>query len=158
MGSWWLCSLCKQATKVVTWLATLHFTSYGARCIVRSIDWSYQALAPISLSWLYSFYCSGGEQTPNLFILKVHEGWESEIKTLNVLCMTLNCIWWCGASSEALGNVEYPFIVITPKFILLSMVVPVRVPSIELFDHLLSIIIINSYLKPYGCMFVVCIV
>ena len=32
-----------------------------------------------------------------------------------VLCMILNCIWWWGSSSGALGNVEYLFIAITPK-------------------------------------------
>ena len=29
--------------------------------------------------------------------------------------MTLNRIWWWGSSLEALGNVEYPFITITPR-------------------------------------------
>ena len=28
----------------------------------------------------------------------------------NVLSMSLNCIWWRGSCSEALGSLEYPFI------------------------------------------------
>ena len=32
-----------------------------------------------------------------------------------VLGMTLNCIWWRGTSYGTLGNVEYPFIAITPR-------------------------------------------
>ena len=29
---------------------------------------------------------------------------------MNILDMTLNCIWCRGSSPEYLGNVEYPFI------------------------------------------------
>ena len=29
--------------------------------------------------------------------------------------MTLNCIWWWASYPEALENVEYPFISITPR-------------------------------------------
>ena len=32
--------------------------------------------------------------------------------------MTLNCIWWWGSCSAALGNVEYPFIAIIFRYIL----------------------------------------
>ena len=39
-------------------------------------------------------------------------GWRS--KHYSVLDMTLNCIWWWGSSPWILGNVEYPFIAITP--------------------------------------------
>ena len=37
-------------------------------------------------------------------------------KCLIVLGMTLNSIWWRGCSAEALENVKYPFITITPRF------------------------------------------
>ena len=33
----------------------------------------------------------------------------------SVLCMILNCIWWWGSNSGALGNVEYLFIAIAPR-------------------------------------------
>ena len=33
--------------------------------------------------------------------------------------MTLNCIWWKGSRLVPLGNVEYTFIAITPRFILI---------------------------------------
>ena len=32
-----------------------------------------------------------------------------------VLGMTLKCIWWWGSSPEALRNVEYLFIAISPR-------------------------------------------
>ena len=54
--------------------------------------------------------------------------------------------------SWSLGNVEYPFITITPRSTLTGVVVSVRVSSIdqiELFNYLLKIIII-SYLKPFS--------
>ena len=35
---------------------------------------------------------------------------------LQVSCVyTLNCIWWWGSSAAALGNMEYSFMVITPR-------------------------------------------
>ena len=37
------------------------------------------------------------------------------ISAMSVLDMTLNGIWWWGSSPEALGNVEYSFIAITPR-------------------------------------------
>ena len=47
----------------------------------------------------------------------------------SVLGMTLNCIRWWGSSPGRLEWVEYNFIVITP-----SMVVPVKVPSMDQID------------------------
>ena len=35
---------------------------------------------------------------------------------IRVLDMTLNCIWWLGSSSGALGNVVYSFTAITSRF------------------------------------------
>ena len=67
--------------------------------------------------------------------------------------MTLICIWWCDSSPEALGNMDDPFIAITPGSTLTGVVVPVRVPSMdqrELFYYLLRIMI-SRHLKPYSC-------
>ena len=65
------------AEQILTWqlkwsgdLQTLHFDPYGARRVVGGIQsdqsaLSYQALAPIWLSWSYSSNCSCGKQVPN---------------------------------------------------------------------------------------------
>ena len=39
---------------------------------------------------------------------------------MGVLDMTLNCVWWWGSSFKYLESVDYPFIVITPRFTLLE--------------------------------------
>ena len=40
----------------------------------------------------------------------------------SVLDMTLNCIWWWSSIPGALGNVEYLFIAITPRYTLIRII------------------------------------
>ena len=51
--------------------------------------------------------------------------------TLSRSGMSLNCIWWWGSSSKDLGNIEHPFIAITPSSILIGVLVPVVVQSMQ---------------------------
>ena len=39
----------------------------------------------------------------------------------SVLCMTWNCIWWWGSSSEIMGSAEYSFFAIIHKSILIQI-------------------------------------
>ena len=86
------------------------------------LNWNIQ-LAELRICWLYS--CSGVRLPPE--------------KKGSVLSMTLNCIWWFGSSSGALGSVEYIFISITPRPTLTGVVVLVSVPwmgQIDLFKKI----------------------
>ena len=70
-----------------------------------------------------------------------------------VLGMTLNCIWWWGSSLEVYGMWSTPSLSLLSIYLWPRVVVHFRVTSLgqlQLFDHLLRIIII-SYLKPYNC-------
>ena len=85
-----------------------------------------------------------------LFILKIKRvNCVEKNKTLNILVITINCIWWLNSSSGFLGMWSTNSLRLLPVLLLSGVVEPVRDQSkgqIELFNHLLRIINI-SYLK-----------
>ena len=132
--------------KTVSGVKEVHIICY---VIVPTIFFKFAPVANIPIS----FHLKGARKS----WLRVH--CFEKNKTLSVLSMTLNCISWWGSYLGIDG------MWITPSLPLLSgshwprVVVPVWVLSmglIELFNHLLRIIII-IYLKLYSCVQIVCI-
>ena len=76
---------------------------------LKDVDFSWPA--PNSIKWRYYLSSRLGRVLNTLTAsLQRRNPWAK-----SVLNTTLNSIWWCGSSSEALGNVEYPFFAITPR-------------------------------------------
>ena len=127
-------------------------------CPVRSVHWSCQALTPMWLSQLYSSNCSYDKHAI-LFILKELEGdgWGSVVLRVNriegqsrlwVSWVTSNYIWLWGSSPKAWEICCTLSLPLLPGSLWTGVVVPVKVQSmgqIELFNHLLRIIIRGNY-------------
>ena len=104
----------------------------------------------------YTSNCSRDKQTLNPFYVKgTWKQWlrvacAEKDKTLSVLGITLNCVWWCASRLWVKGMwIIYSLPLLSGRLIVVLLV---RVPSmvqIELFNHLLRIIVIR-HLKPYS--------
>ena len=69
---------------------------------------------------------------------------------MNVLDMTLNCVWWWGSSLGTRGNVKYLFISITPRFTLTW----IGSSCLGLFD-IVAGVLQGDTLAPY--LFIICL-
>ena len=86
--------------------------------------WLFRNLSALFI-YLFSFYFLFAVQLRYKTILPTPKKRKSD-----ALDVTQNCIWWCRCIYGDLGNVVYPFIIITGR-LWPGVVVPVRIPSMS---------------------------
>ena len=115
-------------SKTNTWISLFITFCSKERTMIISFDHIFYSFILFWLTVLFMFYGSRSLEFHILWVL-IWCGKEIDCKNpdvciystsppMSVLDMILNCIWCWGSNSGALGNIEYPFIVIIPKFIL----------------------------------------